>query len=86
MEHARDTSDEAIAAIADPAERAVELRAIAKERGTLTATQSQMYRAAVEELRGENERKLGWIARRIGISRGRVSQLLSRPAKAGATA
>ncbi len=72
----RDTSDDAIAGIADPVQRAVVLRAIAKTNGTLTKTQSRMYRAAVAELRGDGERKQSWIARRLQISRGRVAHLL----------
>ncbi len=69
-------SDEAIAAIADPVQRACTLRAIAKANGTLTPTQSRMYRAAVVEMRGDDERKQSWIARRLKISRGRVAHLL----------
>lgn len=73
----RDTTDEGIAAIADPVERACALRTIAKNNGTLTPTQSRLYRAAIAELRGDNERKQSWIARRLKISRGRVAQLLA---------
>jgi hypothetical protein len=73
-----DTSDEAIAAIADPVQRACALRAIAKTNGTLTPTQSRIYRAAVAELRGDGERKQSWIARRLQISRGRVAHLLKQ--------
>ncbi len=72
-----DLSDTGIAAIADPALRADVLRAISKDRGTLTRTQARLYWAAVAELRGDNERKQGWIARRLRISRGRVSQILA---------
>lgn len=72
----RDTSDVALAAIADPVMRAKALRDIARDRGTLTRAQSQLYRATIAELRGDNERKHGWIARTIGVSRGRISQLL----------
>jgi hypothetical protein len=72
-----DTSDEGIAAIADPALRADVLRAIARNRGTLTPTQARLYWAAVAELRGDNERKHGWIARRLRISRSRVGQILA---------
>lgn len=82
----RDLSDDGIAAIADPVERAVVLRAISRDRGTLTPTQSAMYRAAVAELRDGDGRVLKWIARKVGISRGRVSQILSRHARTEAAA
>jgi hypothetical protein len=71
-----DLSDEAIAAIADPLERAARLRLIVRNRGTLTPGQSRVYRQTIAELRGDDEREHGWIARRIGISRGRISQIL----------
>lgn len=79
-----DLSDEQIAAIVDPGERAIRIRALAKERNTLTPTQAALYRGAIAELRGDNERKHGWIARRLGISRGRITQLLN-PKTQGAT-
>lgn len=69
-------SDDGIAAIADPVQRALRLRGIVKDRGTLTADQSRLYRATIAELRGDDERKHSWIARKIGISRGRISQQL----------
>lgn len=75
---ARDTSDEAIAAIADPMKRAQALRSIARTNGTLTPTQSEMYREAIAEMRGDDERKQTWIARRLGVSRQAVSALLRR--------
>jgi hypothetical protein len=78
------TSDEAIAAIADPVERARALRAIAKRRGTLTAAQSRIYVAAVAELRGDGERERSWIARRLGVSPQWVSSLLGRARKEAA--
>ncbi len=74
---APDLSDDGIAAIADPAVRADLLRTISTQRGTLTATQARMYWAAVAELKGDGERRTGWIARRLRISRGRVSQILA---------
>lgn len=73
----RDTSDEGIAAIADPVERACVLRSIARRDGTLTPTQSRMYGEAVAQMRGDDERKQSWIARKLKISRGRVAQLLA---------
>ncbi len=83
----RATSDEAIAAIADPVTRVRALRAIAKDRGTLTVAQSRIYDAAVAELRGDGERKQTWIARRLGISRQRVSDRVRRHnARTGAAA
>ncbi len=75
---APDTSDEAIAAIADPVARGRALRAIAQTNGTLTPTQAQMYSEAIAQMRGDGERKQTWIARRLGVSRQRVSKILSR--------
>lgn len=76
----RDDSDDALGAIADPIQRALRLRAIAKDRGTLTASQSRIYAGAIAELRGsgpdDKERLQKWIARRVGVSRGRVAQIL----------
>lgn len=76
IDTATDLSDDGIAAIADPVRRARVLRAIAKDKNTLTPTQSRIYQATVAELRGDGERKQTWIARRLGISRQRVSDLL----------
>ncbi len=75
---ARDTSDEGIAAIADPLERAKALRAISKRRGNLTPAQATLYSAALAEMRGDDERKQTWIARRLGVSRQAVSKVLRR--------
>lgn len=76
----RDDSDDALRAIADPLERALRLRSIAKARTTLTPGQSRIYAAAIAELRGtgpdDKERLQKWIARRLGITRGRVGQIL----------
>ncbi len=75
---ARDTSDEGIAAIADPVERARALHALAKDRGNLTPALARIYCATLAELRGDNERKQTWIARRLGVSRQAVSKVLRR--------
>ncbi len=75
---ARDTSDEGIAAIADPVQRAQALRAISKRRGNLTPAQARLYSAALAEMRGDDERKQTWIARRLGVSRQAVSKILRR--------
>lgn len=87
---ASDTTNDGVAAIADPAERLAALRAIAdpvaravafrkviKDRNTLTRDESALYRETVAQLRGDGERKQSWIARRIGITRGGVGRLLS---------
>lgn len=73
-----DMTDEAITAIADPVARARALRDIAKANGTLTYAQSRIYDAAVAEMRGDGERKQTWIARRLGVSRQKVSVRLRR--------
>lgn len=73
----REDSDDALRAIADPLQRALRLRAISRDRGTLTPSQAQIYREAVAEIRGDNERKQVWIARKLNLSRGRVAHLLS---------
>ncbi len=75
---ARDTSDEAIAALADPMLRAQTLRAIANRNNTLTPTQARMYWSAIAEMRGDGERKQTWIARRLRVSRQRISEALRR--------
>jgi GntR family transcriptional regulator len=67
--------EHAITAIADPIERARIIRAIATERRTLPPALARIYRATLREIRGDGERKLVWIARKVGISPGRVSQL-----------
>lgn len=74
----RDMSDDGIAAIADPVARARVLRSIAHRRNTLTPAQSRLYAAALAEMRGDGERKQTWIARRLGMSRQRVSELIRR--------
>lgn len=85
----RDDSDDALRAIADPLERALRLRAIAKDKNTLTPSQSRIYTGAIAELRGNGpdgkERLQKWIARRIGVSRGRVGQILDAHRKSTAT-
>lgn len=74
----RDTSDEGIAAVADPMKRAQALRAIARQNNTLTPSQARMYCEALAEMRGDDERKQTWIARRLGVSRQAVSKVLRR--------
>lgn len=75
QEQGQDGIDE-IAAITDPAERAVRLKAIARERGTLSAAESVLYRSTIAELRGNRERHRAWIADLLKISPGAVSRLL----------
>lgn len=70
-----------LALIASPLERAVRLRALAKERGTLTAAESDLYRAAVAELCGNKERRRSWIAARLGVTPGAVDRLLRAKTK-----
>lgn len=85
----RDDSDDALRAIADPIQRAIRLRAIAKAKGTLTPAQSRIYAGAIAELRGSGpdgkERLQKWIARRIGVSRGRIGQILGAHRKSSTT-
>lgn len=71
-------TDEAIAAIVDPVARAQALRAITKTKGTLTTPQSRIYRQAIAELHGNNERKQIWIARTVGVSCSAISKLLRK--------
>lgn len=73
----RNASDNA----ADPLQEALRFRAIAKDKGTLTPAESRKYAAAVAAIRGEDrdpERLQKWIARRLGMSRGRVAQILGQ--------
>ncbi|GGM52963.1 hypothetical protein [Dactylosporangium sucinum] len=70
-----------LASIASPLERAVRLRALAKDRGTLSAAESALYRAAVAELRGNKERRRGWIAARLGVTPGAIDRLLRTKSK-----
>ena len=80
-----DDSDEAIRAIADPVQRAVRLRAIAKDNLTLTATQSRMYGDAIAEMRGDRERRVGWIAALLDVSPTRIYDVLRRRTRQLAT-
>lgn len=78
--------DAALAAVTDPIERARLICLIATERRTLSPSLAKLYRASLREARGDGERKLSWIARRVGISPGRVSQLTKTTTPEGAAA
>lgn len=76
---------DAIASIADPAARAVRLRQLAKDRGTLSRAESDLYRATIAEIRGPAKVRRGWIADLLGITPGAVTRLLSPKSSALAT-
>lgn len=77
-------SDDEIRAVEDPLARARILRQISRPprdggRGTLTVEQSAIWTATIAEIADADERnRQWWIARMVGVSRSRISQILAR--------
>jgi len=64
--------------VAEMVERVRQLRAHYRDRGHFSPAESAEYGDLVYRLRGDDERLQKWIARRIGVSRGRIAQIISR--------
>lgn len=65
-----------------PAAVALAFRSTARLRGTLSAAESQAYRAAVHAMRRKEGRERKWIAEWLDITPGAVSKLLRTKPKA----
>ncbi len=72
---AREATGREVAEIPGLVERACRLRRTSRGRGTLTAAEARAYREAIYLLHSFGL-PATWIARKVGISRGRVWQLI----------
>ncbi len=72
---AREATGREVAEIPGLVERARRLRRTARSRGTLTAVEARSYREAIYLLHSSGL-PATWIASKVGISRGRVWQLI----------
>ncbi len=72
----REAGVEGIAAIPDLVERACRMRNITRDRNTLTSAEARTYWSVIATLHGKYRLPAKWIAAQVGISRGRVWQIV----------